>query len=210
MTYISKNAPRQFLVEECQRLKKELYYATKKNDSSKEKRSKIRVDWKARYDKLHYQLMKKDQLIYGKDIHIERLRARIIKVANANRRKGYANAMKKVKKNDFKIMGLAAFFFKVDTVLEIYSLDFSEYAFIMWAGRYDFFDRRDYDDTARDTRVSYYNMINRMKKRNIVDIVATKSGSNKKIFSLTGIGVGMYNKISKFTNNYLKDASPRT
>jgi hypothetical protein len=210
MTYISKNAPRQFLVEECQRLKKELYYATKKNDSSKEKRDKIRVDWKARYDKLHYQLMKKDQLIYGKNIHIERLRARTIKVANANRRKGYANAMKKVKKNDFKIMGLATFFFKVDTVLEIYSLDLSEYAFIMWAGRYDFFDRKDYDDTAGDTRISYYNMINRMKKRNIVDIVATKSGSNKKIFSLTGIGVGVYNKISKFTNNYLKDASPRT
>ena len=209
MTYISKNAPRQFLLDECKRLKKELYHANKKNESSKEKRDKIRVDWKERYNKLHYQLMKKDQLIYGKEIHIQRLKNRTLKTANAYRRKGYANAMKKIKKNDYKIMGMAKFFFKVDTVLEIYSIDFSEYAFIMWAGRYDFFDRKDYDDTAGDTRVSFYNMINRLKKRNIVNIVATKSGTNKKIFSLTGTGVDMYNKISKFTNNYLKDASPR-
>ena len=209
MTYISKNTSRQFLLDECKRLKKELYYTVKKNDASKEKRDKIRTDWKLKYDKLHYQLMKKDQIIYGKDIHIQRLRDRTIKVANSYRRKGYANAIKKIKKNDFKIMGIAKFFFKVDTVLEIYSLDLSEYAFIMWAGRYDFFDRKDYDDTVGDSRVSYYNMINRLKKRNIVNIVATKSGSNKKIFSLTGIGVGIYNKISIFTNNYLKDASPR-
>ena len=210
MIYISKNSPRQLLIDECRRLKKELSSVSKKNEVIKERKSKIYTDWKSKYNKLHYQLMKKDQLIYGKDIHIQRLRARTLKVANAYRRKGYANAMKKIKKNDFKIMGLAKFFFKIDTVLEIYSIDFAEYAFIMWAGRYDFFDRKDYESTAGETRISFYNMINRLKKRNIINIVGTKEGSNSNIFSLTGIGVSMYNKISKFTNNFITDESPRT
>lgn len=210
MTYISKNSPRQLLIDECRRLKKELSSVSKKNEVIKERKTKIYTDWKSKYNKLHYQLMKKDQLIYGKDIHIQRLRARTLKVANAYRRKGYANAMKKIKKNDFKVMGLAKFFFKVDTVLEIYSLDLAEYAFIMWAGRYDFFDRKDYESTAGDTRISFYNMINRLKKRNIINIVGTKEGSTSNIFSLTGIGVSMYNKISKFTNNFIKDGNPRT
>jgi hypothetical protein len=209
MTYISKNAPRQFLVEECQRLKREIYFLNKKYEASKEKKSEIRSHWNEKYNKLHYQLMKKDQLIYGKDLHIKRLRARTLKVANAYRRKGYRNAMKKIKKNDFVVMGISKFFFEVDTILEIYSLDLAEYAFLLWAGRYDFFDRKDYESTAGDTRVSFYNMINRMKKRNIINIIATKEGSNRKIFALTGTGVDMYNRISKFTKNHLKDANTR-
>lgn len=209
MTYISKNAPRQFLVEECQRLKREIYSLNKKYETSKEKKSEIRSNWNEKYNKLHYQLMKKDQIIYGKDLHIKRLRDRTLKVANAYRRKGYRNAMKKIKKNDFVVMGISKFFFEVDTILEIYSLDLSEYAFLLWAGRYDFFDRKDYESTAGDTRVSFYNMINRMKRRNVVNIITTKEGSNKKIFALTGTGIDMYNRISKFTKKHLKDASSR-
>jgi hypothetical protein len=41
-------------------------------------------------------------------------------------------------------------------------------------------------------------------KRNLVDLVAKKAGDARRIFSLTGTGVDMYNRVAKFTNKSFK------
>jgi len=99
---------------------------------------------------------------------------------------------------------LAAFLFKTSAVMEIYKLDMREYSFILWAGRYDFFDRKDFNNTVGDIDVSFYRMVNKLMKRGLVDFVAKKTGEARKIFSLTGTGVDLYNRVAKFTNKSLR------
>lgn len=204
MTYISKNTPREELISECKRLKKELFYEKKKNSENISKRSKIRKDWNEKYDKLRYQLMKKDQVIYGKDIHIGRLKKRTSIVASKYKKTGYRQAMNRFRNNNYKVITLSKFLFDTNLIMGIYNLTFIEYSFILWAGRYDFFNKKDYDSTLNN-RTSFYFVTNRLMKKNIINIIAEQQNSKSKLFALTGIGIDIYNKISKFTNKFLSE-----
>lgn len=210
MTYITKTTTNEELIEECRRLKKELFYAKQKNTEDVAKRSKIRKDWNVKYNKLKYQLMKKDQLIYGKELHISRLQKRTKIIANRYKRDGYREAMNRFRSNNYKVIGLARFLFNTDTVMQIYNLDFREYSFILWAGRYDFFTKKDFDQIPNNGSISFYSLINRLVKRNLVNYIAKEQGSAAKILALTGTGVDIYNKISKFTNKFLSEGETKT
>ena len=210
MTYITKSTTNEELIEECRRLKKELFYAKQKNTEDVAKRSKIRKDWNVKYNKLKYQLMKKDQLIYGKELHISRLQKRTKIIANRYKRDGYREAMNRFRANNYKVIGLSRFLFNTETVMRIYDLDFKEYSFILWAGRYDFFTKKDFESTIDNKDISFYGLTNRLIKRTLVNFIAKKDGSAAKILALTGTGVDIYNEISKFTNKFLSDGETKT
>jgi DNA-binding PadR family transcriptional regulator len=204
MTYMTKNTPVEDLLKEIARLRNQIDQLKHHSKKNTEKRSKIRADWKTRYNKLKYKLFKKDQLVYGKNLHIQRIKAKNMRSSKVWRREGYNHAMKRIVVNHYKVKHLASFLFKTSTVMEIYKLDMREYSFILWAGRYDFFDRKDFNNTVGDIDVSFYRMVNKLMKRGLVDFVAKKTGEARKIFSLTGTGVDLYNRVAKFTNKSLR------
>jgi DNA-binding PadR family transcriptional regulator len=76
----------------------------------------------------------------------------------------------------------------------------------MWAGMYDFFDKKDFYIFNRGVEVSFYIMIRKMINKGYVVVVGSKTGETRKVFALTGTGVSLYNKIAKFTNKFLIDA----
>jgi DNA-binding PadR family transcriptional regulator len=204
MTYMTKNTPVEDLLKEIARLRNQIDQLKHHSKKNTEKRSKIRADWKTRYNKLKYKLFKKDQLVYGKNLHIQRIKAKAMRSSRVWRKEGYNHAMKRIVVNHYKVKHLASFLFKTSTVMEIYKLDMREYSFILWAGRYDFFDRKDFNNTVGDIDVSFYRMVNKLMKRGLVDFVAKKTGEARKIFSLTGTGVDLYNRVAKFTNKSLR------
>ena len=204
MTYMTKNTPVEDLLKEIARLRNQIDQLKHHSKKNTEKRSKIRADWKTRYNKLKYKLFKKDQLVYGKNLHIQRIKAKNMRSSKVWRKEGYNHAMKRIVVNHYKVKHLASFLFKTSTVMEIYKLDMREYSFILWAGRYDFFDRKDFNNTVGDIDVSFYRMVNKLMKRGLVDFVAKKTGEARKIFSLTGTGVDLYNRVAKFTNKSLR------
>ena len=204
MTYMTKNTPVEDLLKEIKRLRNQIDQLKHHSKKQTEKKSQIRADWRTRYNKLKYKLFKKDQLVYGKNLHIQRIRAKAMRSSKVWRREGYNNAMKRIVVNHYKVKHLATFLFKTNTIMEIYNLDMREYSFILWAGRYDFFDRKDFENTVGDVDISFYRTVNKLMKRGLVDLVAKKSGEVRRIFSLTGTGVDMYNRVAKFTNKFFK------
>jgi len=204
MTYMTKNTPVEDLLKEIARLRNQVDQLKHQSKKQTEKKSKIRADWRTRYNKLKYKLFKKEQLVYGKNLHIQRIKAKAMRSSRVWRKEGYNHAMKRIVVNHYKVKHLAAFLFKTSTVMEIYKLDMREYSFVLWAGRYDFFDRKDFNNTVGDIDVSFYRMVNKLMKRGLVDFVAKKTGEARKIFSLTGTGVDLYNRVAKFTNKSLR------
>jgi hypothetical protein len=89
--------------------------------------------------------------------------------------------------------------------MSIYELDVTEYSFLLWAGRYDFFDKKDFETTLKNVNVSFYGTVNKLIKRGLVVMIAKKPGDARRIFSLTGTGVDMFTKLSKFTNKFLRE-----
>jgi len=204
MTYMTKNTPVDDLLKEIARLRNQVDQLKHQSKKQTEKKSKIRADWRTRYNKLKYKLFKKEQLVYGKNLHIQRIKAKAMRSSRVWRKEGYNHAMKRIVVNHYKVKHLAAFLFKTSTVMEIYKLDMREYSFVLWAGRYDFFDRKDFNNTVGDIDVSFYRMVNKLMKRGLVDFVSKKTGDARKIFSLTGTGVDLYNRVAKFTNKSLR------
>lgn len=204
MTYMTKNTPVEDLLKEIKRLRNQVDQLKHHSKKQTEKKSQIRADWRIRYNKLKYKLFKKDQLVYGKNLHIQRIRAKAMRSSKVWRKEGYNKAMKRIVVNHYKVKHLSAFLFKTNTIMEIYKLDMREYSFMLWAGRYDFFDRKDFENTIGDVDISFYRTVNKLMKRNLVSLVAKKAGDARRIFSLTGTGVDMYNRVAKFTNKSFK------
>jgi len=204
MIYMTKNTPVEELLKEIKRLRNNIDQLKHQSKKQYDHKTEIRNRWRTKCNKLKYKLFKKDQLVYGKNLHIERLQLSTHRKSLMAKKSGYKEAMNRISYNHYKVRHLSRFMFKTNTIMEIYNLDFREYAFILWAGRYDFFDRKDFNDTIGDVDVSFYKTVNRLMKRGMVDLIAKKPGDVRRIFSLTGTGIDLFNRISKFTNKSLK------
>lgn len=207
--YVTKNTPHEELLLECKRLKNYVCQLKYKRNTHREGKKEVRTNWKKKYDKLRYQVFKNTQLVWAKDRHIERLRNRNKAIKAKNKKTGYNEAMKRIRVNHYKVKHVANFLMKTNVVMGIYSLDIREYAFLLWAGRFDFFNKKDFELTMEDVDINFYSTVNKLIKRNYINLIAKKTGEARKIFALTGIGIDAYNKIAKFTNKHLTSESIR-
>jgi hypothetical protein len=205
MKYFTKNSPTEDLLNEIKRLRNHVAQLKLRQERRQGKVKKVRNEWKERYDRLRWVLFRKDQLIFGKEQQIEKLRYKNAYKVKRFRREGYRDAMNKIAVNNYKVKHLANFLFQTHTVMSIYKLDVKEYSFLLWAGRYDFFDKKDFETTLKNVNVSFYGTVNKLIKRGLVVMIAKKPGDARRIFSLTGTGVDMFTKLSKFTNKFLKE-----
>lgn len=205
MKYFTKNSPTEDLLNEIKRLRNHVAQLKLRQERRQGKVKKVRNEWKERYDRLRWVLFRKDQLIFGKEQQIEKLRYKNAYKVKRFRREGYRDAMNKIAVNNYKVKHLANFLFQTHTVMGIYQLDVKEYSFLLWAGRYEFFDKKDFETTLKNVNVSFYATVNKLIKRGLVVLIAKKPGDARRIFSLTGTGVDMFNKLSRFTNKFLRE-----
>jgi hypothetical protein len=205
MKYFTKNSPTEDLLNEIKRLRNHVAQLKLRQERRQGKVKKVRNEWKERYDRLRWVLFRKEQLIFGKEQQIEKLRYKNAYKVKRFRREGYRDAMNKIAVNNYKVKHLANFLFQTQTVMGIYELDVKEYSFLLWAGRYDFFDKKDFETTLKNVNVSFYGTVNKLIKRGLVVMIAKKPGDARRIFSLTGTGVDMFNKLSRFTNKFLRE-----
>jgi hypothetical protein len=205
MKYFTKNSPTEDLLNEIKRLRNHVAQLKLRQERRQGRVKKVRNEWKERYDRLRWVLFRKDQLIFGKEQQIEKLRYKNAYKVKRFRREGYRDAMNKIAVNNYKVKHLANFLFQTHTVMGIYELDVKEYSFLLWAGRYEFFDKKDFETTLKNVNVSFYATVNKLIKRGLVVLIAKKPGDARRIFSLTGTGVDMFNKLSRFTNKFLRE-----
>jgi hypothetical protein len=205
MKYFTKNSPTEDLLYEIKRLRNHVAQLKLREERRQGKVKKVRSDWKEKYDRLRWVLFRKEQLVYGKDQQIEKLRYKNAYKVKRFRREGYRDAMNKIAVNNYKVKHLANFLFQTHTVMGIYGLDIKEYSFLLWAGRYDFFDKKDFETTLKNVNVSFYGTVNKLIKRGLIVMIAKKPGDARRIFSLTGTGLDMFNKVSRFTNRFLRE-----
>lgn len=208
LKYITKNTTREQLIDECRRLKNlvcQLRHVKKKYAATKiQKRREGIEKWKQKYAKKSYESFRKSQKIWGKQQHIENLRKKLKSVRSAGKKEGYKIAMNRIMVTSYKVKHVAHFLMKANTVMEIYGLNFKEYSFLLWAGRYDFFHRKDFTDTVGDVEIKYYSTVNSLMKRGLLTMIAKSDSTRLRMFSLTPKGVDIYNRIAKFTNKFLK------
>lgn len=166
----------------------------------------LRVNHKIAINKMKWKNFRLSQISYGKDMEIAKINRRKQGHYQKWRRIGYREAMRKTKRQNFRVKGLSRFMFHMAQVMNIYKLNLEEYSFIMWAGMYDFFDRKDFEISNKGTSVQFYLMIRKMINKGYAVVITSKTGDTRKVFGLTGIGYDMYNRIAKFTNKFLIDA----
>jgi hypothetical protein len=206
MRNISAKAPHAKLLEKARALQEELRIARQKIERRDRAIKDMRERHKKNMGKQSWKIFKLNQLVYGKNIHIERIQKKTNKMRNKWKRKGFREALQKITKTNYKVKGLSKFMFHMNTVMEVYKLNMLEYTFIMWAGRYDFFDRKDFEISNHGAEVQFYKLINRLMKKGHVVLIAKKPGDARRIFSLSGTGLDLYNRIAKFTNKFLSEA----
>lgn len=204
MKYITKNTPRTEMFEAYKEAKAEILRLKRLHGNSKETKTRVIKHKNEKYDKLSYKLFKEKQKVYGKDKHIDNLRRHIqTKVVKA-RRAGYERAIAQIKERDGRIIDMYTFLNKINVVTQIMGMSLNECAFILWAGTYNFYGTKDFKRDWPDTTVSFYNMNNRMVKRNYIAAI-DQLDNRKKTFALTATGLEMFSKIDKFTKKQFEN-----
>lgn len=204
MKYITKNTPRTEMFEAYKEAKAEILRLKRLHGNSKETKTRVIKHKNEKYDKLSYKLFKEKQKVYGKDKHIDNLRRHIqTKVAKA-KRTGYEKAIAQIKERDGRIIDMYTFLNKINVVTQIMGMSLNECAFILWAGTYNFYGTKDFKRDWPETGVSFYNMNNRMVKRNYIAAI-DQLDNRKKTFALTATGLDMFSKIDKFTKKQFEN-----
>lgn len=206
MKNISAKAPHAKLLQKARDLQVELLKTRQKVVRRNEHIKLLREKHKKNMGKLSWKIFKLNQLVYGKDLHIERIQKKTNKMRGKWKNIGFKDALRKIRKTNYKVKGLSKFMFHMNVVMEVYKLNMLEYSFVMWAGRYDFFDRKDFEISNHGAEVPFYKIVNRLMKRDLVVLIAKKPGDARRIFTLSGTGVDLYNRIAKFTNKFLIEA----
>jgi hypothetical protein len=202
MKYITKNSNRTELFEAYREAKEEIIRLKRLHENSKEKKAKVIKNKNIKYDKLRYQVFKKDQFIWGKLKHIGHLQRMMHSRTVQAKKEGYEKAMTKVKRKNFEIISMYHFLHLVDKVTSIIGLSLNECSFLLWCGMFDFYNTEDFKRDCHELDISFYSMNNKMVKMGFVVELEKKDGV-KKTFALTGTGLEMFKKINNFTKKHL-------
>jgi hypothetical protein len=203
---ISKNKSHAELVKLCKELRAEVRRLTINQNNKTSNLVDTRAKYKKRINKLTWKMFKMNQRLYAKDVHIENIKKRTNRMRGVWKRSGYRESLQRIKKTNYKVKGLSKFMFHMATVMDIYKLDIIEYSFIMWAGRFNFFDRKDFEYSNHGVDLSFYSIVAKMKRKGYLISMDTGESKRRRVFALTGTGVDLYNRIAKFTNKFLSEA----
>lgn len=206
MKYITKSTSGVELRQKCKEMQEEIWFLHSRVRHFKGRVKEVIEFWNKKYNKLKWKMYKKDQHLYMKDVHIKRLRVHILKRKHQWIKEGFKKSTQRYNNGSVRVRKMSGFMFHMATVMDIYDLSMREYAFLTWAGKYDFFNREDFVLSHPSTDAKFYIMAKNFMKRGLVILVQDSTMNNKKVFALSGTGIDLYRRISKFTNKFLIDS----
>lgn len=202
MSYITAESTReeiyQAYLDTQKRLKATVFHKKEIQDKVKE----VRKEKNKKYNELRYQLLKRDQRIYKLQKHIHNLQRFAINERSKAKKKGIEIGKGKVRKVDYSIIKMYEFLIQVDQVSSILKMKLSYCAFILWAGKYEFFNVNDFKKDMPNQRSMHYYLNYFLKSGHITNVSIE---NRKKQYALTGIGIDLFNKIDKFTKKHFNE-----
>jgi len=199
MTRISPNDDKEVIYDAYQRVLNNLRVQRHKNKEHVLHKRKIIKEKNKKYNTLHWKLFRMNQVVFGLDAEIKKLKTYNNKKKAEGRKVGYKEAIKRFDKISFTTNSPYKFLAMSDLLSDIIKYSIKEISFILWANQFDFFTKKDFDRDLDKSEIPYYHMISKMKKNAILDIIGTEKQKN--IYSLTGTGKQLALKINKYIKN---------
>lgn len=203
MAYITKDSTKEEIyeayIEAQKKLKATVFHKKEIQDKVKE----VRKEKNKKYNELRYQLLKRDQRIFRLNKHILNLQRYAVKERRIAKKKGIAEGKSRMRSKDYSVVKMYEFLIQTSKVSEILGMSLGHCAFILWAGRYEFFSVNDFKKDIPNPPYSYYSLINYFKSKNLITFVSKEDKKNQ--YALNASGINLFNKIDKFTKKHFNE-----
>jgi hypothetical protein len=203
VAYITKNSSREDIYDAYIKSQKLLKEDRSRLKECQARVKQIRVDKNKRYNELRYALLKKEQRIYTMQKHIFNLQRFAVSERSKAKKTGIEIGKGKVKKIDYSVIKMYEFLLQIDQVSNILNLKLSYCAFILWAGKYSFFNFKDFNNDITNSKHKFHYFINKFMKTG--HIIPIYTDNVKKQYALTGTGIDLFNKIDSFTKKHFNE-----
>lgn len=203
MAYITSESTKEEIYEAYMETQKKLKATVFHKKEIQDKVREVRKEKNKKYNELRYQLLRKDQRIFRLNQHIKNLQMYAVKERNKAKKKGIELGKSRVRVQDYSVVKMYEFLFQTSKVAEILGMSLGHCAFILWAGRYEFFNVKDFNKDIKTPSQTYQAFINYFRSRNFITLVSKDNAVNQ--YSLTANGVLLFNKIDKFTKNHFNE-----
>lgn len=203
MAYITSDSTKEEIYEAYMETQKKLKATVFHKKEIQDKVREVRKEKNKKYNELRYQLLRKDQRIFRLNQHIKNLQMYAVKERNKAKKKGIELGKSRVRVQDYSVVKMYEFLFQTSKVAEILGMSLGHCAFILWAGRYEFFNVKDFNKDIKTPSQTYQAFINYFRSRNFITLVSKDNAVNQ--YSLTANGVLLFNKIDKFTKNHFNE-----
>jgi hypothetical protein len=203
MSYITINSTREEIYEAYRKSTEDLKRYKHQLKVNQNKVKEVRKQKNKRYSELKYQLLKREQKIFGMNKHIMNIQRFAVNERHKAKAKGIEIGKGKVRKVDYSVIKMYEFLLQVEQVSNILGMKLRDCAFLLWAGRYEFFNFKDYHKDHPNTDIKFGVMVNKFKKSGHVVVVSTDM--IKKNYTLSGSGLSLFEKIDKFTKKHFNE-----
>ena len=203
IAYITNNSTKEDIYKAYIKAQKLLKMQRHINKVNQDKVKEVRKEKNKRYNELRYKMLKQMQINYGIIKHLNNSRRFAANSKHIYKKMGFEQGRLKVKSKDYSVIKMYTFLLQVHQVCKILKLQVHQCAFILWAGRYSFFNIEDYNKDWDNNGFSYHVLIAFCKRNGLIIDVNTEQ--RKKQYALNAVGLDLFNKLSKFTNNHFKD-----
>jgi hypothetical protein len=203
MAYITKDSTKEDIyeayIEAQKKLKATVFYKKEIQDKVRE----VRKEKNKKYNELRYQLLKRDQRIFRLNKHILNLQRYAVKERRVAKKKGIEEGKSRIKSRDYSVVKMYEFLIQTSKVSNILGMSLGHCAFVLWAGRYEFFSINDFKKDIPNPPYSYYSLINYFKSKNLIIFVNKENKKNQ--YALNASGINLFNKIDKFTKKHFNE-----
>jgi hypothetical protein len=203
MAYITEDSTKEQIYEAYIETQKKLKATVFHKKEIQDKVREVRKEKNKKYNELRYQLLRKDQRIFRLNQHIRNLQMYAVKERNKAKKKGIEVGKSRVRVKDYSIIKMYEFLFQTSKVADILGMSLGHCAFILWAGRYEFFNVKDFKKDIITPSQTYHAFISYFRSRNFITLVSKDNAVNQ--YSLTATGISLFNKIDKFTKKHFNE-----
>lgn len=203
MPYITEASTKEEIYEAYIETQKKLKATVFHKKEIQDKVREVRKEKNKKYNELRYQLLRRDQKIFRLNQHIRNLQMYAVKERNKAKKKGIEIGKSRVRVEDYSIVKMYEFLFQTTKVADILGIGLGHCAFILWAGRYEFFNVNDFKRDIDNPSQTYQSLVNYFRSKNFITLVSKDNAVNQ--YSLTATGVSLFNKIDKFTKKHFNE-----
>jgi hypothetical protein len=201
--YITKDSTKEEIYQAYIDMQKKLKATVFHKKEIQNKVAEVRKEKNKKYNELRYQVLKRDQKIYRMQQHIFNLQRFAVNERHKAKQKGIELGKGKVRKVDYSVIKMYEFLLQVEQVSNILGMKLSHCAFLLWAGRYEFFNFKDYQKDHNSNATGFQTMVNRFMKSG--HLVKVSTDNVKKNYALSGSGISLFDKIDKFTKKHFNE-----